>query len=89
MVPDGIPATHESNGKPLFERPLCAFPKVAQWDGKSDPAKASSFRCVEISLNSAGSAVCKAVTLRKSANRIFAYNLLSQSTKPGEMGLSC
>ena len=47
MVPDSIPAAHESGGKPLFERPLCAFPKSAQWDGKSDPAKASSFRCME------------------------------------------
>jgi feruloyl esterase len=47
MVPDGIPAAHESDGESLFERPLCAFPKVAQWDGKSDPAQASSFRCVE------------------------------------------
>jgi feruloyl esterase len=47
MIPDSIPAVHESGGKPLFERPLCAFPKIAQWDGKSDPAKASSFRCME------------------------------------------
>ena len=47
MAPDSIPAAHESDGKPLFERPLCAYPKSAQWDGKSDPAKASSFRCMK------------------------------------------
>ena len=47
MAPDSIPAAHQYGGKPLFERPLCAFPKSAQWDGKSDSAKASSFRCVE------------------------------------------
>jgi feruloyl esterase len=47
VIPDSIPASHQSDGKPLFERPLCAYPKIAQWDGKSDPAKASSFRCME------------------------------------------
>ena len=26
-------------------RPLCAFPKVAQWDGKGDKTKAASFIC--------------------------------------------
>jgi feruloyl esterase len=46
MVPDSIPASHQSGGATLFERPLCAYPKSAQWDGKSDPAKASSFRCM-------------------------------------------
>ena len=46
-APDSIPAAHWSNGKPVFERPLCAFPKIAQWNGKTDPAKASSFRCIE------------------------------------------
>jgi feruloyl esterase len=45
--PESIPAAHEADGRPLFERPLCAYPKSAQWDGKSDPAKASSFRCME------------------------------------------
>ncbi len=47
MVPDSIPAAHMSDGRPLFERPLCAYPKSAQWDGKGDPANASSFRCME------------------------------------------
>ncbi len=47
VIPASIPATHEADGKPLFERPLCAYPKSAHWDGKSDPAKASSFRCME------------------------------------------
>lgn len=47
MIPDNIPAAHLSDGKPLFERPLCPYPKSAQWDGKSDPAKASSFRCMD------------------------------------------
>ena len=47
VAPDSIPAKHDADERPLFERPLCAFPKIAQWDGKSDPAKASSFRCME------------------------------------------
>jgi feruloyl esterase len=47
MVPESIPASHQSGGATLFERPLCAYPKSAQWDGKSDPAKASSFRCMD------------------------------------------
>jgi feruloyl esterase len=47
VAPDRILAVHESDGKPQFERPLCPFPQSARWDGKNDPAKASSFRCVE------------------------------------------
>jgi pimeloyl-ACP methyl ester carboxylesterase len=47
MAPDSILAAHQSGGKSLLERPLCAYPKSAQWDGKSDPAKASSFRCMK------------------------------------------
>jgi feruloyl esterase len=47
VVPDSISAAHESDGKPLFERPLCPYPKSGQWDGKGDPAQASSFRCME------------------------------------------
>jgi feruloyl esterase len=46
-VPDRIPAVHLFGGQTQFERPLCVYPKSAQWDGKSDPAKASSFRCIE------------------------------------------
>jgi len=48
VIPDSIPAAHESDGKPLLERPLYAYLKTAQWDGKSDPAKASSFSCTEV-----------------------------------------
>jgi len=45
-VPDSILASHTSPGQSSFERPLCPFPQTAQWDGRSDPDKASSFRCV-------------------------------------------
>ncbi len=33
--------------KSSFVRPLSPFPQVAQWDIRIDPAKASSFRCME------------------------------------------
>ncbi len=46
-IPDSIPAAHLAGGKPVFERPLCPFPRSPQWDGKNDPAKAASFRCAE------------------------------------------
>ena len=46
-APAHIVATHKGDGQPAFERPLCAFPQVARWDGLGDAAKASSFTCVE------------------------------------------
>ena len=46
-IPETINATHIYGGKSSFTRPLCAFPKVARWDGRGDPLDSSSFRCVE------------------------------------------
>ncbi len=44
-LPDSILATHNHGSEPAFERPLCPYPRVAQWDGKGDAAKSSSFHC--------------------------------------------
>lgn len=38
-------------GAAKFERPLCAYPKVAHYDGIGDPAKPSSFVCKEAPAN--------------------------------------
>ena len=46
-IPNSIIASHKGGENPSFERPLCPFPKVAQWDRHSDAAKASSFQFVE------------------------------------------
>lgn len=45
VVPETIPASHLSDGKAVFTRPLCAYPKVARWNGHDDPTQAASFRC--------------------------------------------
>ena len=39
-------ASDNPTGAPLRTRPLCSFPKVAEWDGKGDRGKAESWRCV-------------------------------------------
>ncbi len=48
-VPDRIVAAKFVEDNPAkgvaLTRPLCAFPKVAQWDGKGDKTKAASFVC--------------------------------------------
>jgi feruloyl esterase len=31
----------------VLTRPLCPYPSVARYDGKGDPASASSFRCAK------------------------------------------
>jgi len=35
------------NAEPTGSRLICAYPKVAVYDGKGDPQDASSFSCVE------------------------------------------
>ncbi len=40
-----IEASRVRNGKVDRTRPLCAYPKVARWDGHDDPTQAASFRC--------------------------------------------
>jgi feruloyl esterase len=37
----------DSHAKPTGSRLLCAYPKVAEYDGAGDPRAATSFRCVE------------------------------------------
>jgi feruloyl esterase len=44
-APDSIAASHIAAGAATFTRPLCAFPKVARWDGHGDSSQASSYRC--------------------------------------------
>jgi hypothetical protein len=49
-VPDQITATKYVNDDPTqgvaFQRPLCAFPKIAKYSGKGSQTAASSFECV-------------------------------------------
>jgi feruloyl esterase len=44
QAPDSVIGTNAASG---LSRPLCAYPNVATYDGKGDPASASSFRCVK------------------------------------------
>ncbi|MFO1468738.1 MAG: tannase/feruloyl esterase family alpha/beta hydrolase [Steroidobacteraceae bacterium] len=55
-APDSLPAAHPAVSPPnpmgppvapgkAFTRPACAYPKVARYTGKGDPAEAASFRC--------------------------------------------
>lgn len=47
VPPDTIRAQRVVEGEVIFERPLCAYPEVARYDGVGDPDAASSFRCEE------------------------------------------
>lgn len=47
VLPDTIRAQRVVEGEVIFERPLCAYPEVARYDGVGDPDAASSFRCEE------------------------------------------
>ena len=33
------------DGKVVFTRPLCAYPRAARYKGSGDPSKAESFTC--------------------------------------------
>jgi len=44
-VPDRITASHVSNGQVDRTRPLCAFPRVAVYQGKGSTDDAANFRC--------------------------------------------
>jgi feruloyl esterase len=44
-APDSIDASHVEAGKATMTRPLCAFPKVARWDGHGDTSQESSYHC--------------------------------------------
>lgn len=44
--PEAAPANSPPARTVIATRPLCAYPKVARYDGKGDPAKAESFSCV-------------------------------------------
>lgn len=49
IAPEKIIATHYVDDNPAkriqFERPLCPYPEVAQYNGHGDPSNASSFTC--------------------------------------------
>jgi feruloyl esterase len=45
-APDRIVASHLTDGKVDRTRPLCAFPKVAKWNGAGSTDEAESFACV-------------------------------------------
>jgi feruloyl esterase len=46
-VPDQITGTYRSDGKVLRTRPLCAYPKVAQYKGTGSTDDAQNFFCAE------------------------------------------
>lgn len=45
-APDRIVASHLTDGKADRTRPLCAFPKVAKWNGTGSTDDAANFVCV-------------------------------------------
>ncbi|KAH6629962.1 Tannase/feruloyl esterase [Chaetomium sp. MPI-SDFR-AT-0129] len=45
-APRELPAATLPTAKNQFTRKLCAYPLVARYDGKGDPAKAESYNCV-------------------------------------------
>jgi len=45
-APDGIVASHMTDGKVDRTRPLCVFPKVAKWNGTGSTDAAANFSCV-------------------------------------------
>lgn len=44
-APEVIEASQVKEGKVVFTRPLCAYPRTARYDGSGDPSKAESFGC--------------------------------------------
>lgn len=46
QAPETIVASRVSNGKVVRTRPLCAWPKVARYDGHGNMDDASSFTCI-------------------------------------------
>ena len=45
-APEQIIASKIVNGEIVRTQPLCAFPKLAKWDGSGDTTDAASFSCV-------------------------------------------
>jgi feruloyl esterase len=45
QAPDRVPAAHVSNGKVDRTRPLCAYPRIARYQGKGSTDDAASFEC--------------------------------------------
>jgi feruloyl esterase len=45
-APDRIVASHMTDGKADRTRPLCVFPKVAEWNGTGSTDDAANFSCV-------------------------------------------
>jgi len=45
LAPDAIVASHAGNAGPQISRPLCAYPEIAEWNGKGDTLDAASFSC--------------------------------------------
>lgn len=47
VVPDTIIASHKTNGVVDMTRPLCPYPKIAQWKGTGSTNDAANFACLE------------------------------------------
>lgn len=47
QVPERIVAARIIDGATVRTRPLCAWPRRAQWDGRGDTDHAASFACIE------------------------------------------
>jgi feruloyl esterase len=44
-APDRIVSSHVTEGRTDRTRPLCAFPKVAKWNGTGSTDDAANFTC--------------------------------------------
>lgn len=47
IAPDSITAARIREGRVDMTRPLCPYPQVATWDGRSNPDDATSYSCQE------------------------------------------
>ncbi len=47
VAPERILASHRTNGTVDRTRPLCAYPRVAKWNGTGSPDDAANFSCVK------------------------------------------
>jgi pimeloyl-ACP methyl ester carboxylesterase len=47
VAPDTIPASRRRENGTVLSRPLCAYPKVAQWTGTGSTDEAANFVCVD------------------------------------------
>ena len=47
VAPDTVAAVRRRDNGTTMSRPLCAYPKIAQWSGKGSTDEAANFACVD------------------------------------------